>query len=107
MTCLFLQTAARRVVQKEPLIIKGTRVEVNLMTPFMSLPFLQGPFEESLILVSGLSPTCTGDDLKTFFSAQNIYSKIQCVTFSLKPGVAMLQFTHPPGNTFCEVRLAY
>ncbi|KAI0226307.1 hypothetical protein LSAT2_023080 [Lamellibrachia satsuma] len=66
------------------------------MTPPMSVPFLQGPFEESMVLVSGLSPTCTGDDLKTFFSEQDTHSEIQCVTFSLKPGVAMLQFIHPP-----------
>ena len=64
----------------------------------MSLPALPGPFEDSLVLVSGLSPNCTGVDLTTFFAEEKTNSEIQQVTFSLHPGVAMLQFTHQPGN---------
>ena len=62
------------------------------------MPFVQGPFEENLVLVSGLPLRCTGAELETFFSAPNIHIGIQQVTFSLTPGVAMLQFTHNSGT---------
>ncbi|KAI0242558.1 hypothetical protein LSAT2_012859, partial [Lamellibrachia satsuma] len=87
---------ASQVVQKEPLIFNNTRLEVKLMTPPKYMPVVLGPFEENLVLASGLSPMCTDEDLKAFFTAQDTHSAIQQVTFSLKQGIAMLQFTHPP-----------
>ena len=98
-----LHTGASQVVQKEPLIFNNTRLEVKLMTPPKYMPVVPGPFEENLVLVSGLSPMCTDEDLKAFFTAQDTHSAIQHVTFSLKQGIAMLQFTHPPGNHLISI----
>ena len=87
---LSLRTAARRVVQMKPY-----DAEMKLMTPPMSAPIAHEPFEENLVLVSGLSPECTSVDLTDFFSAPNAHNEIQRVTFSSQPGVAMLHFGQP------------
>ena len=92
--------AASRVAQKEELTFDGRRIQVKLMRPSMSLPVVEGPFEDNLIFVSGLSPKCTSDDLDTFFSVGNTHNGIQQVIFGMRPGEAMLQFTQPPGNHF-------
>ena len=92
--------AASRVAQKEGLTFDGRHIQVKLMRPTMPLPVLEGPFEDNLIFVSGLSPKCTRDDLGTFFSVGNTHSDIQQVTFGMRPGEAMLQFSQPPGNHF-------
>ena len=89
---LSLRTAARRVVQMKPY---DAEVKLKLMTPPMSAPIVHGPFEENLVLVSGLSPECTSVDLTDFFSAPNARNEIQRVTFSSQPGVAMLHFGQP------------
>jgi hypothetical protein len=94
--------AASRVAQKEGLTFEGSRIDVKLMRPSRSLPVVEGPFEDNLIFVSGLSPKCTRDDLGTFFSVGNTHSDIEQVTFGMRPGEAMLQFTQPPGNHFCH-----
>ena len=89
---LFLLTAAHRVAQTTPY---DAEVKMKLMTPPMSAPVVPEPFEENLVLVSGLSPECAGVDLTDFFSAPNARNEIQRVTFSSQPGVAMLQFGQP------------
>ena len=98
--CFSFLVAASRVAQKEGLTFDGRRIQVTLMRPSMTLPVVEGPVEDNLIFVSGLSPKCTSDDLETFFSVGNIHSDIQQVTFGMRPGEAMLQFSHPPGNHF-------
>ena len=76
-------------------------VKVKLMTAPMSAPIIQGPLEENVVLVSGLSPECTDVDLTEFFSAPNAHNEIQYVTFSFQPGVAMVQFGQPiTGRSF-------
>ena len=92
-------TAACRVAQTKPY---DAEVKLKLMTPPMSAPIIQGPFEENLVLVLGLSPECAAVDLTDFFSTPNVRNEIQRVTFSSQPGVAMLQFRLPlTGRSFC------
>ena len=62
----------------------------------MHLTDVQGPFEDDTFLLSGVCPRCTGDDVKTFFSATDSDSEVQQVIFTQQLGVVMLRFAYPP-----------
>ena len=78
--------------------INGACVQVKPMKPAPYVPLVEGPWEERVIQLSGLSPLCTEDDLKTFFTMANACGEIKRVKFCQTPGIAMLQFAEPPGN---------
>lgn len=83
----------------DPLVVNNATVHVELMRPLMYLPDVQGPFEECIFLLSGISPKCTSDDVKAFVSIPDVGNEIERVIFTQQPGVAMLQFSLPvPGN---------
>ena len=76
--------------------INGACVQVKPMKPTRYVPLVEIPWEERAVRLSGLSPHCTEDDLKTFFTKAN--AKIERVMFCQTPGIAVLQFAEPPGN---------
>jgi len=86
------------VADNETLKVSKTEVEVTLMTPQRALPMVLGPVTESLVLVSSLPAGCTADHLRKFFSKSSCNSEIRHITFSERPGVAMLDFTGTPGK---------
>lgn len=87
------------MAQKELQVVKDVQVEVHLMKPVMYMSDVPGPFEDGVFLVSGLSPKCTSEDVKAFFSTPHPDSEIEQVIFPQQPGVAVLQFSHSaPGN---------
>ena len=61
----------------------------------MHLTDVQSPFEDDTFLLSGVCPTCTGDDVKKFFSVDSD-SEVEQVIFTQQPGVVMLRFAYPP-----------
>ena len=103
--CFPFLVAASRVAQKEGLTFDGRHIQVKLMRPSMTLPVVEGPFEDNLIFVSGLSPKCTRDNMDTFFSVGNTHNDIQQVIFGMRPGEAMLQFSQPPGNHLSRIAI--
>ena len=94
-------TVAWRVAQVGRHFVKDVQVHVKLMTPVMYLSEVQGPFEEGVFLLSGISPKCTVDDVIQFFSTPDVDSEVQQVIFTQQPGVAMLEFDYPPPGNGC------
>ena len=86
------------MADNKTLKVGKTEVEVTLMTPQRALPVVLGPVTDTLVLVSNLPGGCTADQLREFFSKSSCNSEIRHVTFSQRPGVAMLDFTDPPGK---------
>ena len=87
------------MAQKESLVIDHVTVHMQLMRPPMCITDVHGPFEDDMFLLSRVSPKCTSDDVKTFFSTPNVGSEIERVIFTQQPGVVMLQFSYPsPGK---------
>ena len=94
-------TVARRVAQKGHHVVNDAQVDVKLMTPVMYLSEVQGPFEDGVFLLSGMSPVCTGEDVRKFFSTPDVYNEVQQVIFTQQPGVAVLEFNYPPPGNDC------
>ncbi|KAI0207588.1 hypothetical protein LSAT2_007768 [Lamellibrachia satsuma] len=69
---------ASRVVRKESVVLRGSTLHMRLMIPPTSPPIVEGPLEEDMFLLSGLSPKCTAEDVKRFFSTDDV-SEIQRV----------------------------
>ena len=93
-------TVATRVAQNGRHFVKDVQVHVKLMTPVMYLSEVQGPFEDGVFLLSGISPMCTGEDVRKFFSP-DVDSEVQEVIFTQQPGVAVLEFDYPPPGNGC------
>jgi len=89
------------VAQKGHHVVNDAQVDVKLMTPVMYLSEVQGPFEDGVFLLSGMSPMCTGEDVRKFFSTPDVDSEVQEVIFTQQPGVAVLQFDYPPPGNGC------
>ena len=86
------------MADNQTLKVSKSEVEVTLMTPERALPVVLGPVTQTLVLVSSLPGECTADHLREFFSKSSCNSEIRHITFSQRPGVAMLDFTGPPGK---------
>ena len=87
------------MAQKESIVIDHATVHMKLMRPPLCITDVHGPFEDDMFLLSGVSPKCTSDDVKTFFSTPNVGSETERVIFTQQPGVVMLQFSYPsPGK---------
>ena len=87
-----------RVDHKKNHKINGACVQVKPMKPAPYVPLVEGPWEERVIQLSGLSPLCTEDDLEAFFTTTNACGEIERVKFCQTPGIAVMQFAEPPGN---------
>ena len=89
------------MAQKGRLIVNDVQVHVKLMTPVMYLSEVQGPFEDGVCLLSGMSPMCTGEDVRKFFSTPDVDSGVEEVIFTQQLGVAVLEFDYPPPGDGC------
>ena len=86
------------MLQKQSHVINKVQVDVTAMKPRQWQPVVEGPLEERVVLLSGLSPKCQEYDLERFFSTANDCGEMERLIFSQEAGVVLVQFTQPPGN---------